>query len=153
MALKGDRLVIQEDISFFCNSVSTRGGIASIVTAGSGAALDQANAAVAYANNSSGSYPIGMLMNDFVNYDLTKQHINFHKDETQIGGKANLMRKGWAVTSNYSGSPTGGAKAYLGSSGVATPTQASALINPPVGQFLSSPDEDGYVKLEVNLPQ
>ena len=48
MALKSDRNELQTDISFFMNEVATRGGVVSISTGGSGAAMDQGGALVTY---------------------------------------------------------------------------------------------------------
>ena len=93
MALKPDRVELLTDISFFMNTTATRGGVVSAVTAGSGVSMDDANAVVAYATNPSGAKPIGVLLNDVVNLDLTRQHINWHKDEIQKGGKVTVLRQ------------------------------------------------------------
>jgi len=97
MALKTDRSTLQTDISFFMNAAATRGGIASLSTGGSGAAMDQGAALVTYAANPSGKIPVGLLLNDMVNIDLTRQHLNQHKDEVQKGGKVTLLQKGTVV--------------------------------------------------------
>ena len=151
MALKGDRFVIHTDVTWNMNEVATRGGIATVSTGGSGAALDQSAAVATYAASQSGTLPLGLLLNDMVNYDLTRQHINWHKDEVQKGGKVALMRLGWVVTTFYVGSPTAGQSAYLGPSGYMTTVQTNSANNPFVGQFMSSPDQDGYVKVYVNM--
>ena len=100
MALKTDRSTLQTDISFFMNEAATRGGVAVISTGGSGASMDNGTALVTYAAAPSGKVPVGLLLNDMVNIDLTRQHLNQHKDEVQKGGKSTLLNKGWAVTSN-----------------------------------------------------
>ena len=69
------------------NEVAERGGVVSLSTAGSGASLDNGNAVVTYAADPSGKVPLGLLINDMVNIDLTRQHLNQHKDEVQKGGK------------------------------------------------------------------
>lgn len=158
MALKGDRHEVVQDISFFMNETATRGGIASFSTAGSGAALDQSTALVTYAATISGTIPVGMLMNDMVNIDQTRQHINWHKDEVQKGQKVRLMLEGWAVTNMiYPGStPTAGQTAYLAHSGYINNSEivgASNSEESKVGRFLSTKDEDGYAKVYVKLPQ
>lgn len=158
MALKNNRYELATDISFFMNEVATRGGIAVASTAGSGAALDQSAALVTYAANSSGQYVRGMLLNDMVNLDLTRQHLNQHKDEVQMGGKVTLGVQGWWVTNMIIGSPAKGDIAVLCSSGNVTPiSQANSFtgtwnkaLNPPVGKFWSTLDEDGYAKVFVN---
>lgn len=67
------------------NTTATRGGVVSVnvATSGLGVSMDDANAVVAYASVASGSLPVGILLNDVVNIDLTKQHINWHKDEVR----------------------------------------------------------------------
>jgi len=156
MALKGDRYEGVTDVSFFMNDASAnKGGIVCLSTGGSGVALDQSSALVTYAATASGNIPVGLLLNDMVNIDQTRQHINFHKNEVQKGGKVTLLTQGWVVTSMFSGTPTAGAPAYLGATGNVTATQSATggnAANPPVGRFLSSKDEDDYVKLEVHLP-
>jgi hypothetical protein len=158
MALKGDRYEGITDISFFMDATAERGGICTMLTAGSGAALDQSNAAVQYAANPSGYMPVGLLLNDMVNLDLTRQHINFHKNETQQGGKCTVLLEGWVVTNFiYPGiTPTAGAKAYTSLSGYISTTAESddsgLGAGEAVGRFLSTKDEDGYCKVYIKLP-
>lgn len=159
MALKSDRSVLDTDISFFMNEAATRGGIASVSTGGSGAAMDQGEALVTYAALPSGKVPVGLLLNDMVNIDLTRQHLNQHKDEVQKGGKVTLLRKGYVVTNNIEGtSPSAGDPAYVAHSGNLA---ASDLSNDDsdddgstrlVGRFLSGVDQDGYAKVYIDLP-
>ena len=158
MAPKTDRSVLDTDISFFMNEAATRGGIASVSTGGSGAAMDQGEALVTYAAVPSGKVPVGLLLNDMVNIDLTRQHLNQHKDEVQKGGKVTLLRKGYVVTDNIQGSPSAGDPAYVAHSGNLA---ASDLSNDDtdadgstrlVGRFLSSKDQDGYAKVYIDLP-
>ena len=159
MALKSDRNEVQTDISFFMNEVATRGGVVTYSTGGSGAALDQGQALCTYAANASGQVPLGLLLNDMVNIDLTRQHLNWHKDEVQKGGKVTLLRKGWVVTSSIEGAdPAAGGLAYVAHSGLlatsnlATDQDDTVGATRVVGTFLSKKDEDGYVKVEISLP-
>ena len=149
MALKGDRNEFDTDISFFMNEVATRGLIVSVSTAGSGAAMDHSLALATVKANPSGAYPLGVLLNDMVNLDLTRQHLNQHKDEVQKGGKVTILRKGWVVTDAVSGTPTGGQDAYLAGTGLISATQAAGALK--VGQFLSAKDADGFAKVSINL--
>jgi hypothetical protein len=149
MALKPDRVELLTDISFFMNTTATRGGVVSAVTAGSGVSMDDANAVVAYAANPSGAKPIGVLLNDVVDLDLTRQHINWHKDEIQKGGKVTVLRQGQVTTNLVAGTPTAGADAYVAASGGISTTQAAGAVK--IGQFLSAVDADGYAKVSVNL--
>jgi len=164
MALKADRHELETDISFFYNAgTATRGGIVVLDTVGSGAAMDHAAAKVKYQTASCGNYadavPVGLLLNDVVNLDLTRQHINWHKDEVQKGGKVTLLRKGWVVTNSVDTATgiTAGQTAYA-SSGTAgnltakAPSADDERERLVVGRFLSKADEDGYVKVAINLP-
>jgi hypothetical protein len=150
MALKSDRIELLTDVSFFMNTTATRGGVVSVnvATSGVGVSMDDANAVVAYAAAASGSLPVGILLNDVVNIDLTKQHINWHKDEVQVGGKVTLLRNGQVTTNFLAGTPSAGAKAYVGANGTIGTSSTNAV---QIGQFLSATDADGYAKVSVNL--
>ena len=161
MALKSDRSTLQTDISFFMNEAATRGGVVVVSTAGSGASMDNGAALVTYAADASGKIPVGLLLNDMVNIDLTRQHLNQHKDEVQKGGKVTLLQKGFVVTNSLEGTaPNGGDPAYLGHSGnLATSNIIDDDSDPNtnghgriVGRFLSDVDEDGYAKVYIDLP-
>jgi hypothetical protein len=149
MALKPDRIEHLTDVSFFMNTTAERGGVVSVVTQGVGASMDDANAVVSYAAAASGAKPIGILLNDVVDLDLTRQHINWYKDEVQKGGKVTVLRQGFVVTDKVGGTPAAGADAFVANSGVISTTQASGAVK--IGQFLSAKDADGYAKVSVNL--
>lgn len=152
MALKGDFVLhAPEDGTFYMNVTAERGLLVIHDGSGSGAALDQAAAFVAVPTGQAPSttYPAGMLMCDVVDYDLTKTHENFYKNEVQKGGKVQLMRHGWAVTNKVSGTPTAGQTAFYTNAGLFTPTDPTNGIK--VGRFLSAKDADGYAKVEVNI--
>jgi hypothetical protein len=157
MALKSDRYELQTDISFFYDAgTATRGGVVvHDTTAGSGAAMDQGVNLVKYATVTATSRPVGILLNDVVNKDLTRTHLNQHKDEVQKGGKVTVLRKGYVVTNNITSTTVNaGDAAYAchvnaGNLRVDSPGSSGVL---QVGRFLSGKDEDGYAKVEVNLP-
>jgi len=155
MALKPDRIELQTDVSFFMDAVATRGGVASILTGGSGVSMDDSAAVVTYATTASGCTPVGVLLNDVVDLDLTRQHINWHKDEVQKGGKVTLLQVGQVTTSNVTGSPDAGDPAYVGANGdfsATAPTDSDTEDEYyRVGRFLSSKDADGYAKVAVNI--
>lgn len=150
MALKSDRIELLTDISFFMASEAERGGVATALTSGSGVSMDDANAVVQYSNVGTGVNPIGVLLNDVVNYDLTRQHINWHKDEVQVGGKVTLLRQGQVTTNMLVPgiSPVAGTKAYVGASGLIGTSSTNSV---QIGSFLSSMDADGYAKVSVNI--
>ena len=148
MALKPDRIETVTDVSFFMNTTATRGGVASVSTGGSGVAMDDANAVVAYASAVAGALPVGVLLNDVVDLDLTRQHINWHKDEVQKGGKVALLRVGQVTTNLVAGLPAAGSGAYVGVSGLIGTYPTDSV---KIGSFLSSVDSDGYAKVSVNI--
>lgn len=157
MALKPDRIETVTDVSFFSSSATaTRGGIASLTGGGgSGVSMDNAASVVSYAAVASGCKPVGVLLNDVVSLDLTRQHINYHKDEVQKGGKVTLLQVGQVTTDKVTGTIAAGNSAYVGASGLfsATPPADGTTEdeNYRVGRFLSSRDSDGYVKVAVNI--
>jgi hypothetical protein len=152
MALKPDRIELLTDISFFMNTAEERGGVVSVVTAtsGVGVSMDDSNAVVAYAAVASGAKPVGVLLNDVVDYDLTRQHINWYRDEVQKGGKVTVLRNGQVTTNQLvaGATPSAGADAYVGASGLIGTSSTNAV---KIGQFLSAKDSDGYAKVSVNL--
>jgi hypothetical protein len=160
MALKPDRVEHLTDLSFFMNETGNRGGIVTfrVSAAASGAAMDDANAKVGYPTGTSAAEfgtqnqkPAGLLLNDVVNLDLTRQHINFHKDEVQKGSKVLLLQRGTVVTDQISGTPTAaniGATLYFDQDGkLGVGANASA----PVGRLLSIKDADGYAKVSIDI--
>jgi hypothetical protein len=151
MALKPDRIESQTDISFFMNAVAERGGVVSVLTGGSGVAMDDGNAVVEYASTASGSLPVGLLLNDVQNYDLTKQHINWHKDEVQVGSKVTVLRQGQVTTDVIATgvNPSAGQAAYLADGGELSSSQCAGC--PQVGQWLSGKDADGFAKVSINI--
>lgn len=152
MALLAHRKHVDSRIDFFMNEVAERGGIAVFSTAGSGEANDQGSQLCTYAATASGKVPIGILMNDMVNYDLTRQHLNWYKDEVQQNSKVTLWEKGEVLTNLIQPGVTisAGDRAWLHASGYVSNT--GFLGGPVVGKFMSKKDENGYAKLEVNLP-
>jgi hypothetical protein len=152
MALKSDRYELQTDISFFMNSTATRGGVVVHDTVGSGAAMDQGVNVVKY-STATDSLPVGVLLNDVVDKDLTRTHLNQYKDEVQKGGKVTVLRKGYVLTNNIAGAAAvAGSGAYVMSGGTGGDVTMDSTKGAKVGTFLSSVDEDGYAKLEINLP-
>ena len=152
MALLAHRKHVDSRIDFFMNETAERGGIVSVSTAGSGEANDQGGQLATYAVNPSGAAPIGILMNDIVNLDLTRQHINWYKDEVQKNSKVTIWEKGEVLTNMIQPgiTITAGSKAWLHASGYVS--NGAHLGGPIIGRFMSTKDENGFAKLEVNLP-
>ena len=162
MALRPDRNEHLTDLSYFMNVTSERGIIVIHDTGGSGVAMDDSNAVVKVPNGTttSGLVPAGLLLNDVVNLDLTRQHINYAKDEVQKGSKVLLLRVGTVSTDQISGTPTIGQAAYMNNVGSISATATDGVssdgtlgvpVTPKVGRFLSIKDVDGYAKVAINL--
>lgn len=150
MALKGDRFESVTDISYYkTDAVIERGKIVAHDTGGSGAAMDDALAKVKTVANT-GNTPAGLILNDVVNLDLTRQHYNMHKDEVQLGSKVTLLRRGVVVTDAVSGTPTIGAAAHFDATGRLA-VRGTATKSAQVGRFLSVKDADGFIKVEINI--
>lgn len=151
MALKPDRVESYTDISFFMNTVGERGGVVVHTSTGSGVSMDDGSAVVSYPTGVvSGTKPAGLLLNDVVNIDLTRQHINWYRDEVQVGGKVTLLRQGQVTTDVVADgvSPAAGTDAYYDSLGKLTTVSTNST---KVGRFLGSVDSDGYVKVDINI--
>jgi hypothetical protein len=163
MALKRDLDVAPDGYAqpiWYMNEVAAVGGIVCISTGGSGAALDNQGTASSpiplctYKASSSGGIPLGLLMTEVVSLDTAKFHANFHKNQIAKPGKVTIVKRGIFHTNFYTGTtPTAGADAFLASSGYVQMQTTPGLANTPrIGKFWTTPSEDGYVKLEVNLP-
>ena len=155
MALKGDRNILETDVTKVCNSVVNAGAVLVLATGAglvaSGAGL-YTRAQAELVTNPSGRVPVGITLSSFVNIDQTRQKRNFQKMESVIGEPANLLKKGMVVTDQVvpGVTITGGDTAYCGPTGLLTNVNISGY--PKVGQFDSAKDQDGFAKVNVNLP-
>lgn len=157
MSLKPDFESTQWETRYYLDATSERGFIVSLKTAGSGVAQDSSLNEVEVSAAPSGKSPVGVLMDDFVDIDTTRYHVNQHKREVQKGGKASIIRKGWVVTDAVypSASATAGSFAVLANSGYVmnAPTgwNVTHVNFPHVGKFKTNKDTDGFVTLQVDL--
>ncbi len=156
MALKADRQIDAVELSYYMNEVATRGTIAVVSTAGSGIVLDNVNSVATISTSPSGKKPIGMLLQEVVNIDLTRYPVNFHRDQVNSGSKVTLVRKGWLSTDQIVGTPNAQDFAVLYDSGkVSGLVIGSATYNesayPKIGRFLSKVDQAGYARVEIDL--
>lgn len=151
MALKADREEFHYDISWYMDEAAERGGVVVVATADSGGYPGGANNVVTYANNPSGRYPVGLLLYDVVDYDASRTHENPYRMQALKGRKVALIKDGWVTTDRIvpGDAPTGGEDAYLGGSGKFTLTALSGTKK--VGQFLSSKDADGFIKVRIHI--
>lgn len=155
MALKPLRSEAYTEIGLFLNETAERGRVLVYDTSVSGLGnMDDAGSLVKVPTISSGNQaPAGMLMNDMVDLDLSRYNLNMHQDEVQKNGKVTLMKRGFCVTNCIVAgvNPIAGSGAYFTTSGELTMTQPSNSANSLVGRFVSSKDEDGYARVEINI--
>ena len=147
MALKPDRIELADGsrIKYFMTETAERGIIVNY-DANGGAGMDNPSATVSVPAGPSGN-PAGVLMNDVVNLDLTRQHLNQHQDEVQVGSKVALLTRGVVKTNMLKSgdTPAAGDPAYYTNDGEFTTTSTSDQV----GAFASPKDSDGYVEVEV----
>lgn len=162
MALKPDRSYNEDtDISNFWLSTDTtareKGGMASYVSAGSGAAMginyvDEPNIVDYDTGVGSSTIPKGILLqNVAIAMSATRDFPNFENQEIRPGDKCTLVTRGWVVTDMIypDQTPTVGQRAFLGQSGLlATGTVNSSLA---VGRFLTTKDANGFCKVDIDL--
>lgn len=162
MALRPDRNIVEDSITYFMFDTAERGGVV-VSTSGTGGwpngnAMDSADRRAEYVANPSGRAPLGILANDVVNIDQSRQMLNPYKAESQVGDKVTIYTKGWVVTNSIMTGQASGiavpAPAYVGVNGNLCSTAAyhTASGFPLVGRFLTNIDENGYAVVEVNLP-
>jgi hypothetical protein len=156
MALKPHRIEdpFAQDISFYMDEVAERGGVAVLLTAGSGdgwkTVMGDTRNVVTYAAGPAGKKPIGFLLNDMVPVEATTGYTRNYglRDEMPVGSKCTLLKRGELHTNKVTGTPVGGDPMHLGSGGNVTTNTAEGVR---VGTFLGSKDSDGYVRVHVNI--
>lgn len=158
MALKGKRSGGDRryhNTTVFVSAAAERGGVLTLSTTSSGSAFGDSAVVGAYAANPSGRVVLGVLVEDFVDKDLTRTHLNWHKSEQIINSPASVLNQGFVTTNMTEGAITTPGPAYLGHSGrigrVSTLLGAGAEME--VGVIETIPDEDGYVRFRFNLPK
>ena len=153
MALLPTRREDYTTTDYFMTEVAEAGAVVCFgATSGVGSSLDDVNAVVRLPNNANGSgeSPVGVLLGDVVNKDLTQTHLNQYKREIQVGGKVGLMRRGEVVTNmiHTGTTPVVGAAVYFTTDGLLASTSTNSTR---IGTWLSAKDPNGYAKISVNI--
>lgn len=151
MALKPTRRTVYggDIIQYFMDVVAEAGAVVVHQTSSTGlGGLDDPNSVVTLPSDS-GGVPVGVLMNNVVNLDLTRQHLNEQKDEVQINGKVAVLQLGEVRTNlvKTGDVPSPGLAAHYTTDGEFTTGTASVTV----GRFVSALDADGYVAVDVRL--
>jgi len=158
MALKPDREYNEvTDITNFWTTVAAeKGGCASVVTQGSGAAIgmnivDEPNV-VGYVANPSGVVAKGILLQTVsAALSATRDFVNFENGEIRPGDKCTLVKKGFVVTDMISVgvTPAVGDAAYLAASGFVSSVQATGA--PQIGRFETTKDAAGFARVSIDI--
>ena len=158
MALKPDREYNETtDITNFWTTVAAeKGGCASVVTQGSGAAIgqnivDEPNV-VGYVADPSGAIAKGILIQTVAAVmSATRDFPNFENGEIRPGDKCTLVKRGFVVTDMIPAgiTPTAGAAAYLAASGFVSSTQATGA--PQIGRFETTKDAAGFARVSIDI--
>lgn len=151
MALKPTRVTVYggDSVAYFMNDTAKRGCVVTYNAASTGLGnLDDPKALVQLPTGTVG-VPVGVLMNDVVNKDLTRIHLNQHQDEVQVRGKVAVLKQGTVHTNVVKSGdvPKAGDPAHFTTNGEFTTTTTSTKV----GTFGSALDADGYVVVDVRL--
>lgn len=157
MALKPNIVIDEYVVGAYATGVMTRGGIVCAFSgfAGSGTNLDSNLTVVEYATSPSGRYPIGVLLYDTVNQDVTDQPLNRHKHLALVNNKVPVGSEGTIVTNSIvpgtASSVVIGQPAYLGVSGLITNVNTWPTYGAQVGVYMGRVDQDGYVRIKLDI--
>ncbi len=144
-SLKGDRHLIEVDTSFFCDTVAQRGMAVEI------ARLEYNPMGGQYAVVRPGKHsgqPIGILLNDVVNTDFSQgSGLSFNREKVTVGSKVTVFQQGTVLVGSFDEDVIVGEKIFYNSKGNLT-TKPNGR---PIGTAMSSSDEDGFVKVRIEL--
>ena len=152
MALKGNHRwdpVADSNIDYFVGEVATQG---CILVAPTGTvyppALDDPANVARVPSGAEDGYPVGLLLDEVVNKDLTVTSLNKQKREVAINGKVEMATAGEWITNQIHSSATVtiGATGYYAANG-----KIHSTGHYPVCTFSSDKDADGYVKIKLRL--
>lgn len=158
MALKPDREYneVTDITNFWTTIAAEKGGCASNVSQGSGAAMginidDEANV-VGYVGDPSGAIAKGILLQT-VTAPMSgdRDFVNFENSEIRPSDKCTLVKKGFVVTDMIVGTtPTAGATAYLAASGKLSMANYGSA-SPTVGRFETTVDANGFARVSIDI--
>lgn len=150
MALAPSRQIFDSNIDYALNAVAERGVIVSIIP-GTTADGEVTVAAVATGVN---QMPMGVLLDDVEDMNFDRHPEYRQRNVVDVGSVIGIAPECEVWTDQYTGStPIAGRKAYLGTNGSVTMTQATDGNNlaPLVGKFLSVPNANGFVKVAIRV--
>jgi len=159
MALKPDRDYNETtDITnFWTTAAAEKGGVASVVTQGSGAAIgvnlaDEANVVGYVAAITADMVPKGILLQTVAAaMSATRDFPNFENGEIRPSDKCTLVTKGWVVTDMIPVgiTPSAGDPAYVAASGKISSTSGALMRR--IGRFETTKDANGFCRVSIDI--
>ena len=151
MALAPRRQQVWTEVHFALNEVAERGKIVCI-DAGTTADGEVTGLATPTGLN---VYPVGILLDDVesMNYDRHGEFLQ--RMVVDVGSVVGIAAKGDFETDQITGTPTAGAPAYLGASGLISTTQLLDAVTgknaPLIGYFRTTTNANGFALVHIDL--
>lgn len=163
--LNPDRNPVLESIAYFMLSTGDAGRIAFQYPVGSGSqalgnGLDSTNNKIEYVNAAghlvSGRKPVGMVLQNVVNIDFSRQELNRYSNDRQVNSKVLVGVIGEYSTNCWGPSQlnTGvslPANVYAGPSGCLYTDNYSVSGYPLVGKALTGKDANGFAMVRIDI--
>lgn len=129
------------NLNYFCNQVAEKGSVMGFKKATS-------QYAEACLWNESNGNPIGIILTDVVNIDLTRSHLNFHQ-QSVIGSKVQILTEGKVVWHMGKGLRLPfGQPIYVDPK---TNKLTWKCLSKQVGHLVYPQEKDGWCLIEVNF--
>jgi len=133
-----------DSCEFFCDCPAERGTVVEIAKFESD--MQGGQYSIVRPGSHSGQ-PIGILLNDVVHVDFKRENVNWHRDEVALGSKVQILQDGWVTVGEFSKPVQVGEPMYYDNAGRLT----TAATGKPIGIAMSSSDDEGFVKVKVQL--
>lgn len=141
------------DITWYFDAAAEAGQFV-VQKTGGGPSLDDEDNVAEVAADPSGKVFVGVVLNDVVDIDTTRVNKSSARNESFLNEKAGVWRRGWLVTDQLKSgeTPVNGDIAVLAENGeiMVVPASWDPDDNPKVGTFRSTPDANGFVKVDVS---
>lgn len=139
-----DQALNRTNLRFFCDDVVAKGSVVELADMHPGVSGE--TFPVVRPGYHSGQ-PMGVILNDVVNKDLTRCHLNWNSGEVQVGGKVSICQEGWLTIGSFDNHVKAGSIIYYDKEGLPTTRDTGRSI----GRAMSSSDADGFVQVRVQL--
>jgi len=154
MALRPQRHVHQTTMDYILTQAAEPG---TVLVASGTSTPTAAIADSSLLTTASGVAPVGVLLNTRESFNYAKEYERFQYDTDDLNTVVSLLREGEVETNlvvENAGTIVNGDPAYLapdGRLGNSDLGASDASVRLLVGQFLSTVDSDGFVRVRINL--